>query len=348
MASGAMDTVECFSSLSESIPPWIERVSDLVSHTTAKHAEFVAEYSKLTATGKRPTSSSSRKSKNSSLHTHRDGHPPGNTDSTSPLQQDQPDHEPVIDPLTALRLQRYYQSSSRRNVGAAAPPRSPNNPHGPSGRNRRHLVVRYDSHAQAALEGLVRDIGGARNNIRKGRMNHMMKYGFGMNSTISPSRKDPTKPVCRASRASLSTMPPHPSSAGRATPFDNIDKLLESAQSLCETAAYQFLRNGDCSSELNQTKGQLSSVLGAVQFELERAKAEREEIEREEAKKADMKPETEETKDKEKEEAAAVPNSTVKKVDKDPLEPSAIIEVDDDSDNSSVSIDFGAFRRSRY
>lgn len=336
-----MDSVECFSSLAESVPPWVERVTDLVSHTTARHAEFAAEYSKLSSAGKRP--SSSRKEKNSSVHTNRgeddDGQPRSTTNKKKQqAERQEADHASSTDPLAALRL-RQRQSSSRRNIGAAVRPRSPNN--GPEQtRNRRHLVIRYDSHAQDALESLVRDIGGARNNIRKGRMDHMMKTGFGMKSALSASRDDPSKPIFRSSRSDLSKGPPAP----QASPFDNVDKQLASAQNLCETAAYQLLRHGDCSMELNQTKGHLSTVLGTAQFELEKAKAEKEEAEREEAKKAEMKTEIEQPQDK-KEETA--PNGAPKKADKDPLVGTHAIEVDDNSDNSSVSIDFGAFRRSR-
>jgi hypothetical protein len=43
--------------------------------------------------------------------------------------------------------------------------------------------------------------------------------------------------------------------------FTDTDKMLESVQALYETAAHQFLRDGDCKSELETAKDQLQGIL---------------------------------------------------------------------------------------
>jgi hypothetical protein len=52
--------------------------------------------------------------------------------------------------------------------------------------------------------------------------------------------------------------------------FDELDKGLEWCQGQCEHAAHQFLRDGECSTEIDNIKRKLSEVKEAAEKEIER------------------------------------------------------------------------------
>ncbi|KAG6366273.1 hypothetical protein INS49_000449 [Diaporthe citri] len=122
----------------------------------------------------------------------------------------------------------------------------------------------------------------------------------GSSPTISPSRS----PHARASMATngygngnghkLPSQPLKPSSVPAARPklgggyssfssfglglgdpqqpdvFDDLDKSLESVQSMCEHAAHQFLRDGDCSDEVVNIKDRLGGTKTSAENEIQR------------------------------------------------------------------------------
>ena len=316
MGARTVDALQCFTFLTDNVPSWITRVTDLASHAAAKHAEFTAEYAKLSAVEKKPP----RRRKNSSMNTNRDDeeeHQKKRPHSNSAEKQQQQDEADASDPLTLLRLSRDRKKEAKGSKNATPA--------------RYQVVVHYDGYMQNALEVLVRDVGGARNNIRKGRMNQMMKKGFGFRTTFSNSQLDDSaRPVFRSSRMNYMK-----DQGSDGLPFDAVDKQLEAVQNLCETGAHQFLRFGDCVTELNKTKEHLASVLETAKVEVERLQTEA----KEKGEEKDEKPA--ELKDLQKQEAIPL------KAEKNPPE-MGIIEVDDGSDASSISIDIAAFRSSRF
>lgn len=52
--------------------------------------------------------------------------------------------------------------------------------------------------------------------------------------------------------------------------FDELDKSLESVQSMCEHAAHQFLRDGDCSDEIVSIKDRLSGTKTSAENQIQR------------------------------------------------------------------------------
>lgn len=52
--------------------------------------------------------------------------------------------------------------------------------------------------------------------------------------------------------------------------FDELDKSLESVQSMCEHAAHQFLRDGDCSDEVVKIKDRLGGTKASAEKEIQR------------------------------------------------------------------------------
>jgi pyruvate/2-oxoglutarate dehydrogenase complex dihydrolipoamide acyltransferase (E2) component len=136
------------------------------------------------------------------------------------------------------------------------------------------------------------------------------------------------------------------------SPCDFADKQLELAHGLCETAAYQVLRSGDCGTELDGVEEKFKMLLEMATNEVKRLEDEKKQREEEEAK-----TQSEAQSESAEEDAPAKP----------PLTPTAArlarlaaitaskptstapgtIEVDDASSISAESIDLSAFRSSR-
>ena len=54
--------------------------------------------------------------------------------------------------------------------------------------------------------------------------------------------------------------------------FDDLDKGLEWCQGQCEHAAHQFLRDGDCSTEIENIKRKLGEVKTSAEKEIDKLK----------------------------------------------------------------------------
>lgn len=142
---------------------------------------------------------------------------------------------------------------------------------------------------------------------------------------------------------------PQPPKRSKESPFDFIECQLENAQNLCETAAYKFLREGNCLDELDRIKQAYEYILEAstsmAEQEEEKLKAEQEQQE-DEATKSTATIAVDEL---ETPVAAAVAVTSKDSSGNDPEELNAgLLEVDDRSDTSEVSIDITAFRMTRY
>lgn len=134
-------------------------------------------------------------------------------------------------------------------------------------------------------------------------------------------------------------------------PYDFIEAQLDSVQTLCETAAYRFLRVGNCLEELE-------SISRAYEFILEAASSMAEKKEIEQAR-ADAEAEAAADDDASivvddgdieiDAEIAVAPASNLndKDIDLDDSK-NAVLEVDDRSDASDIDIDITAFRITRH
>ncbi|KAL4919859.1 hypothetical protein BDW62DRAFT_35046 [Aspergillus aurantiobrunneus] len=208
---------------------------------------------------------------------------------------------------------------------------------GPTVISTRHsLIIHYDGYTQATLEEMVRNIGTARNNLRKGKMSQLPLA----NGVRSPPPRSAARALLPASdepddllasiRSSRNRGPPapQPRTATRQSPFDLADKNLELAHSFCETAAYQFLRAGACASELESVKDRFTVLQKIVTEEVQRLEQE---------KKEEVPDEVEPEPPKATEELASL---------KRPASSEGMIEVDDEQ-ASVESIDLTAFRVNR-
>jgi hypothetical protein len=142
--------------------------------------------------------------------------------------------------------------------------------------------------------------------------------------------------------------PPQEPTTRKESPYDFIETQLENAQNLCETAAYKFLRDGNCLEELDRIKQAYELVLEAstTMAEQEEEKANAEQEQQVDTTKSNATITTDEL---ETPVAAAVAFTSKDSRDNDPEEMNAgLLEVDDRSDTSEVSIDITAFRMTRY
>lgn len=325
-----MESPNCFAHLSENLPSWIVRVTDLAAHTASKHAEFTADYSKY-------SSVKPRRRKNSSIHSIRPDDDLSAADKPAPSDKMDISNSSQRKEVPYDNPSKYIQAANRRRRGEidGGTAKSGSNLRAAT-RGRHMVVVHYDSHTQNQLDELVKDIGAARNNLRKTRMARMKSNygGLGMKLPLINTRngfKKPSSPIRDNGTAQ---------SPEREPPFDITDKQLELAQNFCEVAAHQFLRDGDCFTQLDSTREKLESVLETAKVEAERiaeeekAKRERGELE-EEASEKKKKSETETENSKPEDPTKSSPPGIT------------TIEVDDDSSGSSISIDITAFRSTR-
>ncbi|OJJ50834.1 hypothetical protein ASPZODRAFT_86491 [Penicilliopsis zonata CBS 506.65] len=334
MARTQIDALDAFSHLSDNVPTWINQVSDLVVHTTAKHAEFSAAFKKLAVVR------SPRRRKNSSvcsIHTEK---------GTSDV---------LASGIPRKRGNEEVRSLSS-NAGGASMVSFRNN-----------LVIHYDGHTQETLEEIVRHIGTARNYLRRGKMSQMARPPAVLRFTVEADNNggalgesgvDPLMASIRRTR----NRGPAPSSAQnnnntatnstttnskgitKDSSFDFADKQLELAHGLCESAAHQFLRVGECSALLESVESKFTLLQEMAANEVERLKAERLKEQQEVAAATA-------TTTSDMPAAPAAPASGKKPLARNEKAgtPGSAIEVDDDSSPSIESIDLAAFRASnRY
>lgn len=288
MASQQMDALGSFAYLIDNIPNWRSKINSLSSHASTKNTEFVAEYTRLVKKVKprriRSPSMASIRSEDERSHK-----------STPPTTADLPSlpGKIDIDPLMAGNKYLYAQAQRKRKPdssvksGASGPQKF---------RSKHQVIIYYDSHIQEELDNMVKALGIARNNLRKGKNALAMSRGFQLPSL---SRRHELTTTSTPSTESLQNSTPKggsvfsnknargirqtlPASENEAA-FMKTDKDLETIQSMCETAAHQFLRDGDCRVELESVTKILSNMLLEAESTLESLKKVKEEEDSEEA-----------------------------------------------------------------
>jgi hypothetical protein len=349
----SMDAVTSFSHLTTNLPEWILEIDKLHAHATEKHREFAAEYSRLlqTARPKRIKSPSI-----TSIHSTGDkaierGPSSTGEDATSP-----PLAFPEISPFEAGN--RYLYAQARRKRKPTSSVRS-----GASGpqkfRSKQSVVIYYDSFMQEKLDTMVKNIASARNNIRKGKVSRSLHQGLQLPTfsrqfaqTYNSSSEDPALPHLHSTislpidtkRTVIQTQIPANDSC-----FCQADKALESAQSLCETAAHQFLRDGDCKLELAGAKAKFEGLMALATEALEKFRAERQSEEEQEEARTDSEATLCEKPSQDPIVAKLAP-SLFQYTSQPALNlvvPGALeIEVDED-DSSSIDVDISNFRSAR-
>ena len=323
-----MDALASFTHLTENVPLWLTKLEALSAQVAEQHAKF----SRLTAA----TEIKLARQKTGSTESLRP------QEEEAAIEEDQPQHASVT-PNTSAPLPSALQNTAndvlaikearrKRKPGSALSAAS-----GPQKyRSRSMIIVYYDSDIQDAFQLLVRNIAGARNNLRKGRAAVDFKKrmaSLGVGTPLFSSGGEPGLDFKSARSTKQSTIDTDYTGPGPV--FDLIDKDLENAHILCERAAHQMLREGDCKEELLGTKYGFQNSLKLAEKEVERLRAE-------EAQEVLEEPSPKDATLVELEEKVTPPS--VK-----PIEFAGIgaIEVDDISDAESIHIDLSAIRRTR-
>lgn len=281
-----MDALTSFTHLIENIPTWLTRLEDLSKYAKEKNAEFVAEYARLvkSARPKRIKSPSV-----CSIHSNKKSVHLPDTDPSKELGVRSPS-EVEIDPLEAgtrhiyaEQVQRKRKPNASLRSGASGPQKS---------RSKHQVVIHYDAHIQDEFDAMVKVIGIARNNLRKGKNALTASRGFQLPNlskrydTLASPSLDNIRSLSKyrstgmspgASKFNLRTTSAQPQDEDDAA-FINSDKVLEQVQSIYETAAHQFLRHGDCPKELEGVKIKLTELLATAKTMAEKLKAKQEAV----------------------------------------------------------------------
>ncbi|KXG53964.1 uncharacterized protein PGRI_010140 [Penicillium griseofulvum] len=332
-----MDALGAFTHMKDNIPTWITRVSELATHTHKKHNEYSEAY-------RRHANLKPRRRKNSSVCSI-------HADELVPIAQRK---TPSPEPTETQDAPEQGQRSGRKRTTDEAPSVESNERHALVS-TRHNVIIEYDGHTQQTLEAIVRDIGIARNNIRRGQMALMPRTGLragllskGMNLPSSLGQAGPLASV-RSTRTTTGLVGVSGTGARKDSAFDFADKQLELAHSLCETAAYQVLRSGDCGTELDGVEEKFKMLLEAAINEVNRITAEKKQQEEQEEQQEKEGP-TEEGPPEPAPTPSAARLATVAAIatNKSSMATSGAIEVDDSSSISAESIDLSAFRSTRF
>ena len=320
--------------LVDTIPDWLTQLNGLAAQVVEQQSRIpqIPHYPGIRLARKKHDSTESLRPKHKNI---------GETDEATiivneislPSRPSQPS-SPHKDGAIFLQEARRKRKPNSYCSGASGPQRY---------RTRSMIVVFYDSMIQEAFELMVRNIAAARNQLRKGRAAvsfkaRMASLGVKENPFAAAEDLAMLNPKMTRSSGPRSTRTnPDDLGAGAIHVFEEADSHLEAAQSLCEVAAHQFLRDGDCDEEIQGIRMRLENCLRLAQKETEswRQKGEEAEVEVEVSSRlkqnfVDM----------------------TEKVDLRVAKPANCnnicgIEVDDTSDSSSVHIRLDALRQVR-
>lgn len=245
------EAITAFQYIFENVPSWITTLDELDSTVKKKHAEISRVHisaRKLKKTG----SNQSIRPVTGSVEGH-------HFDSLASAPQPADiTNAPTNDDLANNPLKR-------KTVSILSTESMPS-----KFRSRSMIVVYYDSEIQKGFEQVVRNIGMARNHLRKARMASRI-------DTISMCNQDSGRPLTYRSARGSTPSQDKPASNTPDSGTDilsSIDASLELAQSLCERGAHQFLREGDCSTEIEGAKQNFRNAKKHSDTELVRLRAE--------------------------------------------------------------------------
>jgi hypothetical protein len=148
-------------------------------------------------------------------------------------------------------------------------------------RTKTMVVVYYDGRIQKSFEDLVRNIGSARNLLRKGKMAAKMEEIANMALDLSAPNDELSNQLSSKLgllsqkkislgyfRTTRTTCTPQSTTDAGDGFFDLTDKALEKAQNLCERAAHQHLREGRADREIEHAIKKLDVATNICDDEL--------------------------------------------------------------------------------
>lgn len=305
----AMDALK---NITNNVPDWLKRLGDLSGQIEQRQAELVALGQSSTKSvrnrgsnesllrkerdeGDTPTSPTPEKKTEPAEQTPQSDGAENTTGPTSSDIKDQTTQAVTVAQARArAQVRKRHRSQSIVSVEG--------NP--AAYRSRSMIIVYYDSYVENFFEELVKFVSASRNLMRKAKMAAKVAQIKKMaemdnnddddddEDSDMPARALPSLRYLSASRSaamspSLARMRGARAGAGggdASTDFyDKLDKGLEYVQSMCERAAHQFLRDGDCNEEINNITTRLAETKELADKEGERILREEPELAKESA-----------------------------------------------------------------
>ena len=258
----ADEALKCVTSLLESVPAWIADLENILKTAPERQNHIVLDnqptetHQEIKRKTSKPSSLTSRRSKDEKAQSAE-----AKQQDEATLLRPQLPHMTQSDALRLAQLKRKTSSVlSGRQSGSQ------------KYRSRSTVVVYYDGDVQKRFETLVRAIGTSRNSLRKGKMSAkvdaMSRTGSSGSEGSSSSqdavaeiRKLHYKPAKLRGSALMGKY-------NGTEAFDKVDSVLGNAQTMCERAAHQVLRDGDCALEIKNAKEHFIDVQKLVEGEL--------------------------------------------------------------------------------
>ena len=320
-----VDNLPHFSKLIESLLSWTSKLDALLVQTATKQSEW-AKLTYVAVT--RPTK------KQGSMETLRDVAIKQDTmyivNDTVPL-----DRQSDVSAEAKVLLQQLRRKRKPASVVSGHARH----------RQRTLMIIYYESMIQQGFDEIVRLISSARYTLNKGRSAADFSARMaclGTNAFTAGTSVQRTK-----TESNLDYLPAVLSGPEKIRlvespllAFDTADKYLETALDLCTAAADEFLRYGDCRDEVERAQEALEQCLEFSQLTVERLQAKKAAEEEQESPLVAESGKSAPLIDTVVVEMAAEPKSLL------PMSTGAI-EVDVDSDASSVHLDLSALRRTR-
>jgi hypothetical protein len=266
--AGFDDPTACFTHIVAQVPTWLPRIEKLADQITNRQAQLAS-------------ADDTRRRKGSSIHTiSSNGSAPNSTDQPSPKRQR------VLSRLENESSQKPHQPTEKPAPPAATSAQQPGTAKADSGsstegwkasKTSKMKVVYYDSEIQQVMVDMVRDIGSARNLLRKCRMTARIKTMtappplFGDAENPDEVSSEDLMARLRFQR-NMRTRGPTPTN--QKDIYESIDEQLEAAQATCETAAHKFLRDGASRTEMDTIKRKFKEAYAKAKAELDRKESE--------------------------------------------------------------------------
>ena len=335
-----MDALQSFGHLNDNVPSWLSKLDDLTVSVAEHNARFIemARLSDKLLRKKNPSTESLREDRVHQSTT-------GEDTAAKPAELYIPPN-PSYQCLSHAARAR----NAANNIGLVRKRKGSNASlvsEQPRYRTRSMVVVYYDSAVQEAFESLFRSIASARSNLRKGKLAATFKVrmaSLGMRESSSLAIEEASVLSPKALKIGLGrrTHGPDFGADGDTSAFDEADRDLETTQNLCEVAAHQFLRDGDCRLEMEGMRKKLENCGSIAKREVVSLK--KEEAREQEAQQGAAAAELAQGEQKsvtESVEAKVNPPPPLKEIN---FTGTGLIEVDDRSDAESVQLDLSAFK----
>ena len=340
-----MGSVDAFMRLSQDIPSWIRKLDDLSEQVAkqSRRCNRLSNFPDRQLFKRRTGSTESLRPKEDveDATTVPDGHTSHTSASSEPQSHGCP-RTPQHDQDRALEV----KTSPRKRKPASSLFATS----GPTKyRTKSMIIVYYDSAIQEGFESLVRSIASSRNAVRKAKLEAGYKArlaSLGMEGSPFPAGGEFGLLDARGFRPRLERKAVNADLLKEEVlipAVDIIEKELEKAQSLCETAAHQYLREGQCDGELTGSRESFQKCLDVSDREVKRLLEVKDIVVTQNGAKAEK---SEKITTRGSFDTSEKPEHSAEKSFPRPSMVDAI-EIDDGLETDDVQVDLTAFRRTR-